>query len=278
MKKVQKTLLLCTVISVCSGLMKATSLYDEVWRRVRQTVYLRARWDVRLNEELRTKGRETVSMYKFYMLGFIRKHTIPFKNYKSKDLIAKLEKYLDEIEDRNKSSGNNMQCPTLFGGKECRKFMLQIIEEFLLERLLFWRDYKQATGLMLEYPCERLCAPFIVYFYRMRAELKWEEWFEPNDAQRFKQIFDKRLKKFKQMRLGILHMRKKNGFIADTAEKVCEVLFGGEDAYERLKNVMSEIEIFIEEAINSVHYLDCNYWKPEPIGEEEGRKILEEIE
>ena len=30
MKKVQKTLLLCTVISVCSGLTKATSLYDEV--------------------------------------------------------------------------------------------------------------------------------------------------------------------------------------------------------------------------------------------------------
>ena len=73
-------------------------------------------------------------------------------------------------------------------------------------------------------------------------------------------------------------MSKKNGFIADTAEKVCEALFGGEDAYKRLGDVMSEIEIFIEEAINSVHYLDCNYWKPEPIGEEEGRKILEEIE
>ena len=277
MKKVQKTLLLCTVISVCSGLMKATSLYDEVWRRVRQTVYFRARWDVHLNEELSTKGRETVSMYTFYMLGFIRKHTIPFKNYKSKDLMPELEKYLNEIEDWNRSS-DSIKKRMLFGSEKFRKFMLQIIEEFLLERLLFWRDYRQATGLMLEHPCERLCAPFIVHFYRMRAEWKWEERFEPNDAQRFKQIFDKRLKKFKQMRLGIFHMSKKNGFIADTAEKVCEALFGGEDAYKRLGDVMSEIEIFIEEAINSVHYLDCNYWKPEPIGEEEGRKILEEIE
>ena len=167
MKKVQKTLLLCTVISVCSGLMKATSLYDEVWRRVRQTVYFRARWDVHLNEELSTKGRETVSMYTFYMLGFIRKHTIPFKNYKSKDLMPELEKYLNEIEDWNRSS-DSIKKRMLFGSEKFRKFMLQIIEEFLLERLLFWRDYRQATGLMLEHPCERLCAPFIVHFYRLR--------------------------------------------------------------------------------------------------------------
>lgn len=132
---------------------------------------------------------------------------------------------------------------------------------------------------MLEYPCERLCAPIIVYFfYRMRADRKWEEWFEPNDAQRFKQIFDKRLKKFEQMRLRKLRMSENNDFIAGTAEKVCEALFGGENAYKRLRDVMSEIGIFIEEAINSVDYLDCNYWKPEPIGEKEGRKILEEIE
>ena len=229
MKKVQKTLLLYTATSACSGLIKADpgdSLYDKVWHNVRQTVYLRARWDVRLNEELRTEGRETVEMYKFYMLGFIRKHTIPFENYKSKDLIPALETYLNKLEDRNRSSDNPKQCPTMFGSEKFRKFMLQIIEEFLLERLLFWRDYKQATGLMLEYPCERLSAPFIVYFYRMRAERKWDECFEPNDAQRFKQIFDKRLKKFEQMRLRILRMSKNKDLIPGTAEKFCEALFG----------------------------------------------------
>lgn len=266
MKKVQKTLLLCTVISACSGLIKASSLYNEVWHRVRQTVYL--------NKEYRAEGKKCISMYEFYMLGFIREHTIPFKNYKSKDLIPALEAYLNKIEDRNKSS----QCPILFGGKEFRKFMLQISEEFLLEGLLFWRDYKKATRLMLEYPCERLCAPVIVHFYRMQAERKWMEQFESNDAQRFDRIFDKRLKRFKQMRLGKLCISRNDGFILGTAEKICKALFGGEDVYKRLKDVILEIEILIDDAIHSVDYLDCNYWKPSPIGEEEGWKILEEIE
>lgn len=131
---------------------------------------------------------------------------------------------------------------------------------------------------MLEYPCERLCAPFIVYFCRMQTERKWDERFESDDAQKFEQIFDKRLKRFKQMRLRKLRLSENNGFIAGTAEKVCEALFGGEDVYERLKDVVLEIEIFIEEAINSVDYLDCNFWKPKPIGEEEGQEILKEIE
>ena len=106
MKKVQKTLLLCTVISVCSGLMKASSLYDEVWHYVRQVVYLRARKDVRLNKELKAESKGAISMYEFYMLSFIRKHTIPFKNYKSKDLMPELEKYLNEIDGWDGSSGN----------------------------------------------------------------------------------------------------------------------------------------------------------------------------
>lgn len=270
MKKVQKTLLLCTVISVCSGLTKASPLYDKVWRRVGQTIYI--------NKEYREEGEKYISKYKFYMLGFIREHTIPFKNYKSKDLIPTLETYLNKLEARNKSSDTAKYCPVMFGSKEFRKFMLQISEEFLLEGLLFWRDYKEATGLMLEYPCERLCAPFIVYFYRMRAERKWEEWFEPNDAKQFERIFDKPLKRFKRMMLIKLRMSENNDFIPGTAEKICEALFGGEKACERLKDVISEIGIFIEEAINSVDYLDCNYWKPEPIGEKEGWKILEEIE
>ena len=139
-------------------------------------------------------------MYEFYMSGFTREHTIPFKNYKSKDPIPELEKYLNEIEGQDNSSGNNRKC-TMFGSKKFRKLMLQIREEFLLEQLLFWRDYQKATGLMLEYPCEKLCAPFIVYFYRMRAERKWDERFESDDAQRFEQIFRKRLKRFKQIRL-----------------------------------------------------------------------------
>ncbi len=129
---------------------------------------------------MKTKGNDVLSRYDFYIRSFLRNHTIPFKNYNSKDLIPRLNKYLDEIEDWNKSSGNtgnNRECLTVFGSGELRKLMLQISEEFLLEQLLFWRDYQKATGLMLEYPCERLCAPFIVYFYRMRTEPKWDERF-----------------------------------------------------------------------------------------------------
>ena len=62
------------------------------------------------------------------------------------------------------------------------------------------------------------------------------------------------------------------------SREICEAFFGKEDVYERLKDVVLEIEIFIEEAIDSVDYLDCNYWKPDPLGEEEGQEILEEIE
>ena len=266
MKKVQKTLLLCTVISAYTGSITAESLYDDVWHRVRKIVFMK--------KEYHKEGERCIPMYQLYMLGFMREHTVSFKNYKSKDLIPKLETYLNKIEDRNKSS----QCPILFGGKEFRKFMLQISEEFLLEGLLFWRDYKKATGPMLEYPCERLCAPVIVHFYRMQAERKWMEQFEPNDAQRFEQIFDKRLKRFEQMRLGKLCISRNDGFIPGTAEKICKALFGGEDVYKRLKDVILEIEILIEKAIDSVDYFDCNYWKPEPIGEKEGRKILEESE
>lgn len=98
MKKVQKTLLLYAVISACSGLIKASSLYDEVRRRVGQVVSM--------NKEYAQKDKECVSLYRFYMLGFIRKHTIPFKNYKSKDLMPELEKYLNEIDGWDGSSGN----------------------------------------------------------------------------------------------------------------------------------------------------------------------------
>ena len=123
-------------------------------------------------------------------------------------------------------------------------------------------------------PVRSVCCIFLPH----EVERKWEEWCEPNDAQWFEQIFDKRLKRFKQMRLRKLRMSENDALIPGTTEKICEALFGKEYIYERLKDVMSEIGIFIEEAIDSVDYLDCNFWKPKPIGEEEGRKILEENE
>ena len=58
--------------------------------------------------------------------------------------MPELEKYLNEIDSCNGSSGNIKKC-MMFGSEKFRKFMLQIIEEFLLERLLLWRDYKAAT-------------------------------------------------------------------------------------------------------------------------------------
>ena len=280
MKKVQKTLLLCTVISVCSGLMKASSLYDEMWHRVDQRVIMNGK---HIEEYKMYSG-----IYRYYISNFVNLHTVPFKNYKSKELMPKLRKHLEEVagrcgmslEDINQNGyrqwDDSSQCP--LGSRSFGELMLGIAEEFLLEKLLFLRDYNKATDLALECPCERLCAPFIVYFYRMRAERKWDERFESDDAQRFEQIFRKHLERFKQMRLRKLRMSENDDLITDTAEKICEALFGKEYIYERLKDVMLEIGIFIEEAIDSVDYLDCNYWKPEPIGEEEGRKILEEIE
>ena len=86
MKKIQKILLFCTVISVCSGLMKASSLYDEVWHRVRQVVYLRARKDVRLNKKLSAESKGAISMYEFYMLSFIRTACVKVYSANSKSL------------------------------------------------------------------------------------------------------------------------------------------------------------------------------------------------
>ena len=230
-------------------------------------------------------------MYEFYMLGFIRKHTIPFKNYKSKDLMPELEKYLNEIEGWNRSSGNIRKC-MMFGSEKFRKFMLQIIEEFLLERLLFWRDYKAATGLMLEYPCERLCAPVIVQFYRHMREDKLSL-IKPADrcdyAKKFGKIFSKRMKRIENMEWGVINFKQRPELIgSEVTRRLSEVLFGNSNnARKRLNEIMLGIKSSIEKLSKDPYYfyfyffndyLDCNYWKPSPVSEEEGRKILEEIE
>ena len=254
--------------------MKADSLYDEVWHRVRETVSL--------NREYQAEGKKYISMYEFYTLGFMRKHTIPFKNYKSEDLIPELEKHLNEIENRNKSSNNAGDCPILFGGKEFRKFMLQISEEFLLERLLFWRDYKEATGLMLEYPCERLLAPFIVYFYRMRNrfyEMNLEERIKRTEQ--FKKAFTKRMEKFEAVNSALLHFKQKS-YLSRTGKaeyEISKAFFNEASVSNRLKQIMFEIEHFVKYVLEDpCFFSDCNYWGRPHISEEEGRKILEEIE
>ena len=170
----------------------------------------------------------------------------------------------------------------MFGSEKFRKFMLQIIEEFLLERLLFWRDYKQATGLMLEYPCERLCAPFIVHFYRLRNrfyDITFDERIKRTEQ--LKKAFTKRMGKFRAVQLALVHFRQKSYLSATqrAAHEISRTFFNEGYVYKRLQRTIFEIEHFVEYVLDKpCFFSDCNYWEPSPVSEKEGQKILEEIE
>ena len=265
--------------------MKADSLYDEVWHRVGQRVIMSGEHNMKEYEMYR-------KMYQYYISNFVNLHTVPFKNYKSKELMPELRKYLEEIvrrwgmslEDINQNGyrqwDDNSQCP--LWSRSFGEFMLGIAEEFLLERLLFWRDYKEATGLMLEYPCERLLAPFIVYFYRMRNrfyEMNLEERIKRTEQ--FKKAFTKRMEKFEAVNSALLHFKQKS-YLSRTGKaeyEISKAFFNEASVSNRLKQIMFEIEHFVKYVLEDpCFFSDCNYWGRPHISEEEGRKILEEIE
>ncbi|MBR1843992.1 MAG: hypothetical protein IJ793_03945 [Opitutales bacterium] len=231
-------------------------------------------------------------MYRYYISNFVNLHTAPFKNYKSKELMPKLRKHLEEVAGRwgrsleyiNQNGyrqwDDSSQCP--LGSRSFGELMLGIAEEFLLEKLLFLRDYNKATDLALEYPCERLCAPFIVHFYRLRNrfyDITFDERIKRTEQ--LKKAFTKRMGKFEAVNSALLHFKQKSYLSATgkAAYEISKAFFNEASVSNRLKQIMFEIEHFVKYVLEDpCFFSDCNYWGQPHIGEEEGRKILEEIE